>query len=519
NLMLARADARRREVAIRGALGAGRLRLMRQVLVESLILSAAGGVAGLALAQAFCAGLAAWHPVNLPRLAEIGVDSSVFAFTLAISLLTGLLCGCAPALQAWRQALSQALKDGQRGSSGGARQPLRGLSVVAQVALSVILVLCAGLMLRSLWTVLGVDPGINPAQVLSWRLSLPRARYGTPEKAIRFFDQLREGLSGLPGVVGSGAVRGLPLTGSIGDWDFEIEGRPLVDGQEPQGDWQIATPGYFEVMRVRLVKGRFFEESDRADSLQVALVNQTLARRYWPDEDPLGKRIKLMAGPQDAPWATIVGVIGDIRQMGLGQPPRKEFYRPHSQFHRSTGITVRSLGIVVRAEGDLEALAGPIRQLVGEIDPSMPVARLRPMTEVLSDSVSTSRFLALMLAAFAAVALLLAAVGIYGLLSYSVSRRAREIGIRMALGADRSRVLRMVIGQGLGLALLGVALGTAGALAMTRFLQGLLYGVGPYDPFTFLAIPIVVLTLSLLASYLPSRRATRVDPMTALRVE
>lgn len=519
NLMLARADARRREVAIRGALGAGRLRLLRQVLAESLVLSALGGAAGLVLAEAFCAGLAAWHPVNLPRLAEIGVDSSVFAFTLAISLLAGLLCGCAPAWQASRQALSQALKDGQRGSSGGGRQRWRGFSVVAQLALSVILVLGAGLMLRSLWTVLGVDPGINPDQVLTWRHSLPAARYNTPEKAIRFYDSLREGLGGLPGVVSSGAVRGLPLTGAIGDWDFEIEGRPWVDGQEPVGDWQVATPGYFETMQVRLLKGRFFEESDRADSLQVALVNETLARHYWPDEDPLGKRIKLMAGPEDAPWVTIVGVIGDIRQMGLGQPPRKEFYRPHSQFHRSTARAVRSLSIVLRAQGDLEALAGPIRQLVGEIDPSMPVARLRAMNEVLSDSVSTSRFLAWMLGAFAAVALLLAAVGIYGLLSYSVSRRGREIGIRMALGADRKRVLGMVVRQGLALAAIGVALGIGGALALTRLMQGLLYEVDPHDPFTFLAIPSAVLAIALLSSYLPSRRATQVDPMTALRAE
>lgn len=520
NLMLARADARRREIAIRGALGAGRMRLLRQVMLESLVLSTIGGVAGLALAHAFCAGLAAWHPVNLPRLAEIGLDITVLAFTLAVSLLAGLLCGCAPAWQAWRPALGQALQEGPRGSSSGAgRQPVRGLSVVAQVALSVVLVLGAGLMLRSLWSILGVDPGIKTDQVLSWRLSLPRARYDTPEKAIGFFDQLREGLSGLPGVVGSGAVRGLPLTGSIGDWDFEIEGRPLVDGQEPQGDWQVATPGYFETMQVRLVKGRFFNEGDRADSLQVALVNQTLARQYWPDENPVGQRIKLMAGPEDAPWATIVGVIGDIRQMGLGHPPRKEFYCPHSQFHRSTGITVRSLGIVVRAEGDLESLAGPIRQLVGKIDPAMPLARLRPMNEVLSDSVSTSRFLALMLAAFAAVALALAGVGIYGLLSYWVSRSSREIGIRMALGADRRRVLRMVVGRGLAMALLGVAAGTVAALALTRFIQGLLFQVAPHDPITFIAIPIVMLALSVMASYLPSRRATGVDPMTALRAE
>jgi putative ABC transport system permease protein len=354
--------------------------------------------------------------------------------------------------------------------------------------------------------------------VLTLRLSLPRESYPEPEDVVRFYGELQDRLRTLPGISEAGAVRGLPLSGVIGDWSIWIEGRPPVPGNNPKGDWQVVSPGYFEAMGMELVKGRFFDKGDRSGAREVAMINETMARMYWPDEDPIGQRFQ-MGTRGGRPWITIIGVVGDVVHNGLTVAVNEKFYRPHAQFHHSTNFSPRSMTFVIQTSSEPMGLVSSVRREIRAMDSNLPIAEIRTLDNVLENAISEPRFTTFLLGVFAAVALLLAAIGIYGVMSYSVSQRTHEIGIRMALGAGRGRVLGMVLKRGVGLTVLGSAVGVGMALWLTRWMTSLLFGVGARDLETFLAVPSVLFLVALFASYVPSRRATQVHPVKALRME
>jgi predicted permease len=514
NLTLARAASRRREFAVRAALGAGRLALTRQVLTESLLLGAAGGATGLLLAVWGVDLLLAVGPENIPRRAEIGIDSRVVLFTLAVSLLTGALFGLAPALRASRAQLGEALKSGARAGDGPRAARLRSSLVVAEVALSIMLVAGAGLLVRSFVRLLEVDPGFRPDNLVSLAVILPQSSYPQPEQRAQFYRRLEERLKALPGVESVGAVTRLPLgpAGNITS-TLAVEGRPAAEGARPEVDFRRASPDYFRTMGVPLVAGRFFAEEDADESRPTAIVNEAFARKYWPGESALGKRVRLGPNSDAAPWITVVGVVGNVRHTGLDSEPRPEVYR-HLLTSPPTGPVV-----VVRTTADPSALVPTLGAAVRELDRGIPAATAQTMREIIARSVAERRFLMLLLAAFAGAALVLASVGIYGVVSNTVAQRTHEIGVRMALGATRRDVLRLVIRQGMTPAVLGLALGLAGALALTRVMRGLLFGVGARDPATLAASALLLAAVALAACYLPARRATKVDPMVALRYE
>jgi len=518
NLFLARAEARTREVAVRAALGAGRGRLVRQLLTESTVLALAGGLAGLALAFAGTRLLTIWAPTDIPRLTEVSVNGKVLLFTLAASLLTGVIFGLAPALQASRPNLTSALKEGGLGSTVGVeRQYFRSLLVLAEVALAVSLLIGAGLLLRSFWELSKIDLGLDPKNVLTLRLSLPQASYPEPTDVTRFYDRILERVRGLPAVRSAGAVRMLPLAGTIGDWSVVIEGRPQEAGFNPKGDWQVVSSGYFETMKTRLVAGRFITEEDRADGLQVSVINETMARTYWPGELPIGKRFRM--GSPERPWITIVGVVGDERHNGVDEVIKEKFFRPHRQFPQSTGFASRAMTLVLRTDSAPNPLVMPVVREIRALDAGLPVSSIRTMEEVVSSAVAEPRFTMMLLGLFAGVSVLLASIGIYGILSYLVGQRVHEIGIRMALGASGGKILNLILGRALALAGAGVAVGVLLAFALSRLMSGLLYGVSATDPLTFAFTPAALFLVALAASFLPARRATRVDPIVALRTE
>ena len=514
NITLARAASRRREFAIRAALGAGRLGLMRQVLTESVLLAAAGGAAGLLLAVWGVDLLLSIGPENIPRRDEIGIDARVVLFTLAVSLATGLLFGLAPALRASRAELGDALKSGARAGEGPRAGRLRGALVAAEVALSIMLVAGAGLLVRSFTRLLDVNPGFRSENLVALGVLLPQSSYPEPQRRAEFYRRLEERLKAMPGVESVGAVTRLPLqhAGNITS-TLLMEGRPDPEGARPEVDFRRAAPGYFQTTGVPLVAGRGFAEQDATDAQPVALVNEAMARKFWPGESALGRRIKLGANPEASPWITVVGVVGNVRHLGLDSEPRPEVYR-HLLTSPPTGPVV-----VVRAAADAESLIPALRAAVRELDRDLPAATARTMDEIVARSVAERRFLMLVLGLFAAVALALASVGVYGVVSNSVAQRTHEIGVRMALGADRRDVLLLVIAQGMRPALCGLALGIVAALALTRVMQGLLFGVGARDPVAFTAAALLLAAVALMACYLPARRATRVDPMNALRYE
>jgi putative ABC transport system permease protein len=518
SLLLARAESRQREIAVRAALGAGHGRLLRQLLAESAVLALPSALVSLGVAWASVRLLGASEAAGIPRAAEASLDGRVLLFTLGVSLLATLVFSLAPALRTLRLNLSESLRDGTRGTVSGRRQRLRGLLVVGEVALSVVLLLGAGLMLRSLWALYRIDVGFEPAGVLALRLALPQSGYDTPEKVVTFYRSLLERVRAIPGVHKAGLIRSLPLAAPIGDWGLQIEGWVDPPGTHAKGDWQVASDGAVEALGERLVRGRAFAETDTADSEQVALVNETMARTYWPGGEALGGRLR-MGSSLERPWATVVGVVADVRHNGVTAPIKEKFYRPHSQFHLSTGNASRSMNLVVRAAGDPVALALPIKAAVSGLDPNVPVAAVRRMTDVVGEAVATPRLAGRLLLVFAALALALSAVGLYGLLSYLVGQRQHEIGIRLVIGADASSIRWLVLGQGLRLTVAGVALGSLAALALTRMMSSLLHGVAPNDPATFTVAPLVLLAAALAASYLPARRATTVDPAVILRAE
>ena len=518
NLTLARSDARQREIAIRTALGASRGRLVQQLLTESVLLAVLGGVLGAALAFAGTTSLVALHPPGLPRVSEIGVDPSVFAMTLLLAVGTGMLFGLAPALELSRPELTRALKEGGRtGTVGRSQQRFRDSLAVAQVALSVTLVVGALLLVRSFAELQRVDLGFDRRDALTFRVGVPQGRYPQSRDVLAFFETLHARIAELPGVRAVGATRLLPLTGTIGDWSITIEGRTHQPGDNPNGDWQVVTPGYFESMRMSPARGRFFVTTDKQDAPLVAVVNETMAERYWPGVDPIGKRFHI--GNRNQPWITIVGIARQVRHNAVVETPRAEMYVPHAQWEAAGAQTIRSMTLVVRTSGDPRAVVGHARRTLHALDPNIPLADVRTLQRVADDSLAQPRFTTTLLGLFAALAMTLATIGIYGVISLLVTRRRQEIGIRMALGARRGSILQMVLTRGLRLAAIGLAFGLLGAVWLTGALTTLLYGVTRFDPITFAAAPALLGGVALLACVVPALRAARVNPVVALREE
>jgi predicted permease len=461
----------------------------------------------------------ALDPSSLPPLSPVRLDGTVIGFTVALAVLTTLLFGLLPALRTFGLNLVDALREGtQQATVGGGRQRLRGALVVAEVALAVILVVGAGLMVRSLGALNRIDLGFNPSHVLTLRLAVPTARYDTPERVVSFYRTLNDRIRALPGVQAAGVVRVLPLATTIGDFGLDVEGYEEPPDNGAKGDWQIVSDGAFEAMGTHLVRGRWFAPTDTSNSQPVAVVNEALARQYFKDGQAVGGRLRV--GRMTNPWVVVVGIVADERHNGVTGMVKGKFYIPHSQWHVVTGGNlVRNAFVVVRTTGDPTALAGPVRGEVRGLDPTVPVANVRPMTEVVATALATPRLTGFLLGTFAVVALVLAAVGIYGVLSYLVSRRTHEIGIRLAIGAGRPQVMGLILGHGLRLTAAGLAMGLAGAFALARLMQSVLYDVRPTDPGTYIAVVLVLAAAALLASVLPALRAVRVDPVSALRSE
>ena len=513
SLLLARALGRQREMAVRSALGASRGQISSQLLAESLLLAVLGGGAGLAVAAAALSALRHFGPQGLPRLGELTLSTPVLLFASIVSLVTGLLFGLAPTLHAQRLDLVQRLKAGGR-STPGQGQRLRSLVVVAQTALSVLLLIGAGLLLTSLQRLLAVDPGFDPQRSLTVGIELPKGTYPEPEDTGRFLGRLLQEARALPGVESAGAISQLPMVGG-GDTYVHPEGRPPASSAERlTAQLRKATPGYFATAGMGLAAGRPFAAGDRRGAAPVAVINRAMARRDFAELEPrevVGRRLVVDLG--ESVRAEIVGVVDDVHEFGPDEPPPEILYLAAAQYPNS------NMHLVLRAATDPASLAGPVRAVIQRLDPDLPLSDVSTLGALLADSVAQPRFRALLLGLFAAVALLLAAVGLYGALANFVGQRTFEVGLRMALGADRRAVLGLVVGRGMALAALGVALGVVAAAATTRLLAGLLFGIGALHPATFLAVPCLLLLIALGACLLPARRATRIDPMVAFRTE
>jgi predicted permease len=513
NLLLAQGDARRHETAIRSALGASPARLVRQRLTESMLLGLLGGSAGLLL------GFLAVHFIiklgpNLPRLDQAGIDLRVLAATLSLSLVTGLLFGTLPALRSSRLNPNDALKRGGRGITQGDGAGLRSTLLVGEMALALMLLVSAGLLIRSFLLLQSVESGFDPARVLKAWLILPEKQYPTSQQQAQFFRQVVERIQALPEVEAVAASSSLPLY-STDNGSFLVEGQPapqpndsVVDADRPR-----ITPDYFRVMGIRVLRGRAFTWKDDENSPEVAIVNEGMARRYWPGEDAIGKRVSVDYRDGRPVWRQVIGIVNDVKMDELAAAARPQIYVPTMQLTWSAAI------LAIRAKGDPAALANTIREQVAAIDRNQPVLHIGTMEEVLSDSVTDRRFQMTLLAIFAAVALILSATGVYSVVAYAVARRTHEMGIRLALGARGRDVLKLVLGQGMRLALAGMGIGLAAAFGLTRLMRGLLFGVGALDPLTFIAVPLLLAGVALIACYVPARRAMRVDPLTALRSE
>ena len=516
NLALTRASSRRREIAVRTALGAARARIVRQLVTENLVVAAAGGLLGLGLARAAFAALRDLIPQQMGAITGLTLDGRVLAFTLAVSVLTGLLFGLAPAWRASRTDLTTSLKDGGgRGTLGGGRS-LRGLLVAGQIAASMVLLIGAGLMIESFSRLRGVDVGFRTDGVFTVNTSLSRTRYRDPLRRTQFVEQVLERVRRLPGVDAAGYTSALPLVWKGGTSGFWPEGRAAGDDRPHDANNRVISPGYMETMGYRLRAGRMFDERDTADAPPVAMINETMARQNWPHEDAVGKRFKWCCAENKGPWFTIVGVVGDIRMMGLDQPSRAEMYYPVAQAAKNWMWPQR---LVVRTGGNRGALVNSIRQAVWQVDREQPVSDILTMDEIVGDETTERRTQTLLLGAFSGLALLLACLGIYAVLSYQVAQRTPEIGLRMALGARKSEVLRWIGGRAMALTLAGVVCGLASAWWATGLLQSLLFQIRPRDPLTFAAAALAVMTVSVIAVAVPVRRAVRVDPAIALRHE
>jgi len=514
NLLLARATARQRELAVRAALGAARARLIRQLFAESVVLAIVGGAAGLFLAWLGVRVMRVAVAERLPiqRLESVGIDGWVLAFAVGASLLSALVFGLIPAITTSGTGLVEMLKEGGRTGSGSRGNRARSAFVIAQVALALVLLAGAGLLIRSFVRLVNVHPGFNAQGTVTMTVSLPGSRYGEPPQRVQFYQRLFERIDALPGVDASGAVSFLPLTGLGAATSVEIVGRPKPPaGEEAVADVRVVANDYFEAMAIPLIRGRLFRPGDKADDSNRVVINQTMAEKYWPGEDPIGKRVRISWN--DVRDDEVIGVVADVRHAGLATEPRAMTYWPHPRF------PYNGMAIVIRTSTDPSTIVNPVVSTIREQDPNLAVSDVRTMEDVVANSVGERRFTMLLLAVFAIAALVLAAVGVYGVIAYSVSQRTQEIGIRMALGAQQRDVLRMVVGHAAVLAAVGIALGAAGAAALTRFMTDLLFDIRPRDPVTFAAVAAMLAIVAMAASYLPGRRATRVDPVIALRAE
>jgi predicted permease len=514
NLLLARAAARQKEIAIRAALGAGRWRVVRQLLTESVLLALLGGGLGLALAVWGVDALLSINQAQIPRAYEIGLDWGVLAFTFAVSVLTGILFGLVPAFQSAKTDLHETLKEGGRSGAAHTGRFMRYALVAAEMALALVLLVGAGLLSKSFLRLQEVNPGFQPRNLLSLQLALPTFKYREPHQVADFYQQALQQIRALPGVESVGATSILPLSGTNSSGSFRIEGREVPPGQSsPHGDRWSVTPDYFQTMKIPLIKGRFFTERDGRDAPSVAIIDETMARKYWPNEDPVGKRISFEGTPENRIWREVVGIVGHVKHRGLEGESRVQYYLPHAQ-RQSPGMF-----LVARTANDPTGLASAVRGVIRGLDAELPVFRVTTLEQLVADSLSQRRFALILFGVFAGVALALAAVGLYGVMAYSVTQRTHEIGIRMALGARPGQVCKLVVGQGMRVALIGLGIGLGTAFGVTRLMASMLFGVGAKDPEVFAIISAVLTLVALVACYLPARRATRVDPMVALRYE
>jgi putative ABC transport system permease protein len=515
SLMLGRASAREREMAIRTALGAERRRIVRQLLTESLLLAALGGLMGLALAPFALREIVQAGNVALPRMANVKIDGWVLLFTIAISFLTGIVFGLFPAWQSARGTPYEALKEGGRTSSeGGSSGKVRQVLVICETALSVVLLVGAGLLLHSFLRVLGVDPGFHADRVLTMRVGLPQETYTKPEQVRAFYREVLRRIDHLPGVQAAGATAALPLSGLGGSGTTTIDTQAVpLDQRAPEADWRPVTPGYFEAIGMHVLRGRNLLDSDSETSAPVAVIDDTLAHNFFPNEDPVGKRLHLGGMGSSSPWLTIVGVVAHVHYRAIEAPSRVQVYWPEAQRPYNT------MSLAIRTSVSPLTLSGPVQQQILAVDPNQPVYQIRSMVQLRSDWLS-QRFLALLLVGlFAVLAVILAAVGVYGVMSYGVTRRTHEMGIRIVLGAQPSDIMRIILLQGSALMGIGLSAGVVAALGLTRLMSAMLYGVRATDPLAYLGVGVLLALVALLACWIPARRATRVDPMVALRYE
>ncbi|HEV2885146.1 MAG TPA: ABC transporter permease [Pyrinomonadaceae bacterium] len=510
NLLLVRAATREKEIALRTALGAGRLRIVRQMITESVLLALMGGVLGALLAVWGVELLVKLSAGSIPSTAQVNIDLTVLGFTLAVSVLTGLLFGLAPALRTMKLNLSESLKEGGRAAGETSpRNRTRSVLVVIESAVAVVLLIGAGLLIRSFVELQNTNPGFDAQNVLTMRVDLPREKYPNPEKAGNFFSQLEDRVESLPGVETVGFITELPLSGQPNDSPFTVEGRPPAGPDQRMGaDFRRVNQNYLQAMRIPLLRGRNFTEQEPRESAKVLIISELLASNVFPNEDPLGKRLVLAV--DEKPFE-IIGIAGDIRHRSMEAQPLPMMYLPT--------IQTPGVNLVIRTQGDPTNVAGAVRKEVQALDPDQPVAAVRAMTDWIDRSVASPRYRTALLGLLALVALVLASTGIYGVMSYSVAQRTHEIGVRMALGAGRLDVLKMVVRQGMTLVIIGVALGLASAFALTRVMASLLFGVTAKDPITFVAVGVLIALVAFIACYIPARRATKVDPLVALRYE
>ena len=513
NLLLTRAAIRQKEMAVRTALGASRGRVVRQLLTESLVLALLGGGLGLLLAAWTTELFAASLPTGLPGLSRVGIGREVLAFTLGVSVLAGMLFGLAPATQTAGDVIRNALNEKQPGLAGKRGQGVFGVLIVSEVAMALILVMGAALMIQSFRKLARVDPGFEAAGVLTLRLSPGRTRYQTGQERREFWDRVLREVAVIPGVDSVAAIHLLPFSGSNWAPELSVQDRPLpVDQVAPQVDWRIVTPAYFSLMRIPVLNGRTFTDRDRATTEPVAVISNTFARRHFPGDDPLGRRVRTSMESSEQ-WVTIVGVVADTRDQTMDTDLRPQIYRPHSQ------DSLWSMALLVRTQGDPHLLMSPVRDAVWAVDEEVPVSWVQTLEEAISESMAQPRLLAELLVAFGALALVLGAVGVYGVMSYGVSQRSTELGVRMAFGAGNGAILRQVLTEAFRLVLAGLVVGVAGALALARLLRSQLYQVEPTDPVILGSVVLVLCAVGLIASYVPARKASRLDPVEALRAE
>lgn len=520
NLLLVRSEDRRREVSVRAALGASRLRLIRQFLTENALLAVAGGTFGLLFAFAGVRALLALAPANMPRLPEVSIDTPVLVFTAGLALLTAFLVGLLPALQGSRADLQDTLKEGGRANTSGTRRVrVRQVLVVSQIALAVVLVVGAGLMLKSFGKLLGIDPGFDAERVLTMRLSAPSAFYPQPADVNGFYDRLLTTVRQVPGVQYAGMIRVLPIDTDIGDSGVQVEGYVNDQGgNRGPADWQAASDGYFEAMAMKLAAGRFITAGDRFDAEQVIVVNEAFVQKYLAGGQALDRRVRF-AFRDSVPWQRVVGVVKNVKHNGLTGEVKATFYRPQQQWPVSTGTAARGMTLVVRANGDPRALLAPVRRAIASVDPRLPVSNVKTMQEVVSGALAQPRFTMILLVVFGGLALALALVGIYGVVSYVVAQRKQEMGIRMALGAEPRAVVWLALRNGLIQTVCGISIGVLAATVLTRALSGLMFDTTTHDLGTYLSVTALALAATVGASWIPARRAALADPLTSLRSE